>query len=61
MKDTMEKLVDGLLAEDENAIPWDYNWICACEQVEDSEYDTEGPDDILGPEQALKRAHPRPW
>ena len=42
-------------------IPWDYEWVSTCEQVGDSEYDEDGPDDILGPEEAIKRAHPRPW
>lgn len=42
-------------------IPWVHDWISACEQVGDSEYDADGPDDILGPEEALKRTHPRPW
>ena len=42
-------------------MPWVHNWISTCEQVRDSEYDEDGPDDILGPEEALKRAHPRPW
>ncbi len=42
-------------------LAWPHDWISTCEQVEDSEYDAEGPDDILGPEEALNRAHPRPW
>ncbi len=42
-------------------MPWVHDSISTCEQAKDSEYDGEGPDDILGPEVALKRAHPRPW
>ena len=42
-------------------LPWVHDWISTCEQVEDSEYDGKGPDDILGPEEALKRTHPSPW
>ncbi len=42
------------------SMPWVHEWIFTCERVEDSEYDEEGPDDILGPEEALVRVHPRP-
>ncbi len=42
-------------------MPWVHEGISACEQVEDSEYDVDGPDVILGPEEARKRMHPRPW
>ena len=41
-------------------MPWVHEWIATCEQVEDSEYKVDGPDEILGPEEALKRAYPPP-
>jgi hypothetical protein len=31
-------------------LPWGHDLISTCEQVEDSEYDTDGPDEILSPE-----------
>ena len=31
-------------------LPWEHDLISTCEQVEDSEYDTDGPDEILSPE-----------
>jgi len=31
-------------------LPWLHDWISNCEQVEDSEYDADGPDEILSPE-----------
>ena len=30
-------------------LPWVHDLISTCEQVEDSEYDTDGPDEILSP------------
>jgi hypothetical protein len=30
-------------------LPWEHDLISTCEQVEDSEYDTDGPDEILSP------------
>ncbi len=38
--------------------PWNYSSIVTCVQLEDSGFDEEGPDEILGPEEALSRAHP---
>ena len=37
--------------------PWLYPWLANCTRVDDSEYDEDGPDAILGPEEALSRAH----
>ena len=37
---------------------WPYAWLTTCTRVEDSEYDEDGPDAILGPEEALSRVHP---
>jgi len=31
-------------------LPWIHDLISTCEQVEDSAYDTDGPDEILSPE-----------
>ena len=42
------------------SMPWVNEWISTCERVEDSEYDEEGSDDILGPEEALVRVYSRP-
>ena len=53
----MAEMLPGL----EPLIPWLHERITTCEQAGDSEYDAEGPDDILGPEEALNRTHPRPW
>ena len=39
-------------------MPWRYAWLANCTQVEDSEYNEEGADAILGPEKALSRAFP---
>ncbi len=38
-------------------------WInsATCTHVEKSDFDEEGPDDILGPGRALSRAYPPPW
>ena len=39
-------------------MPWLYAWLANCTRVENSDYDEDGPDAILGPEEALSRAHP---
>ena len=38
--------------------PWRYDWLVTCELIEETEFDEEGPDTILGPKKALARAHP---
>ncbi len=37
--------------------PWLYAWLTNITRIEDSEYDEDGPDTILGPEEALAKAH----
>ncbi len=37
--------------------PWPYSWLATCERIEVSEFEEDGPDTILGPEEALSRAH----
>ncbi len=39
--------------------PWIHS--ATCTPVENSDFDEEGPDRILGPPEALSRAHPDPW
>ena len=39
-------------------LPWTYSWIVTCVQLEDSGFDKEGPDVILGPEEALSWVRP---
>ena len=41
-------------------VPWDYSWLVTCVRLENSDFDEEGPEAILGPEKALSRAHPLP-
>ncbi len=48
------KLSSGMVSK----TPWRYAWLANCTQVEDSEYNEEGADAILGPEKALSRAFP---
>ncbi len=38
--------------------PWLYSWLSTCERIEASEFEVDGPDTILGPEEALPRAPP---
>ena len=38
-------------------MPWRYPWLANCTRVEDSEYDEDGADVILGPAEALPQAH----
>lgn len=38
-------------------MPWLYPWLANCTRVDDSEYNEEGADAILGPDEALSRAH----
>ncbi len=33
--------------------PWLYAWLATCTRLEDSEYDSDGPDAILGPAEAI--------
>ena len=39
-------------------LPWYHEQIVTCERVVDSDYNEEGPDEILGPEDALAKARP---
>ncbi len=38
--------------------PWLFPWLATCERIEASEFEEDGPDTILGPEEVLSRAHP---
>ncbi len=38
--------------------PWLYSWLATCERIKVSEFEEDGPDTILGPEEALSKAHP---
>ncbi len=40
--------------------PWLYAWLTNIIRIEDSEYDEDAPDTILGPEEALTKAHQQP-
>ncbi len=33
--------------------PWLYSWLVTCERIKVSEFEEDGPDAILGPEEAL--------
>ncbi len=35
--------------------PWLYSWLATCQQIEASEFEADGADAILGPEQALSK------
>ncbi len=48
------ELVLGLEARE----PWSHDSLATCERLEESDFDEEGPDTILGPDEALARAHP---
>ena len=37
--------------------PWLYPWLTVCTRIEDSVYEEDGPDTILGPEEASSRSH----
>ena len=55
------RIVEGKLPSGKvPTMPWRYAWLANCTRVEDSEYDEDGPDAILGPEKALSRAFPVP-
>ncbi len=41
-------------------VPWGYPWLVTCVRLENSDFDEEGPEAILGPEKALSRVHPLP-
>ncbi len=38
--------------------PWNFSWLANCERIKVSDFEEDGPDTILGPEEALSRAHP---
>ncbi len=48
----------GLAGAKAPRLPWLYAWLVTCERLEESDFDEEGPDAILGPEEALARVHP---
>ena len=48
------KLSSGMVP----TMPWRYAWLANCTQVEDSDYNEEGADAILGPVKELSRAFP---
>ena len=35
--------------------PWLYSWLVNCTRIETSEFEEDGPEPILGPEEALSR------
>lgn len=38
--------------------PWLYSWLATCKRIEASEFEVDGPDTILEPEEASSRALP---
>ena len=38
--------------------PWNFSWLATCERIKVSEFEEDGPNTILGPEEALSKAHP---
>jgi hypothetical protein len=38
--------------------PWLYSWLATCTRLEASEFEEDGAETILGPEQALSKAPP---
>ncbi len=40
--------------------PWLYAWLTNITRIEDSDYDEDGPDAILGPQEALAKAQQQP-
>ncbi len=40
--------------------PWLFAWLTNITRIEDSEYDEDAPDTILGPEEALAKARQQP-
>lgn len=41
-------------------LPWIHSWLVTCVRLDNSDFDEEGPEAILGPDKALSRAHPLP-
>ncbi len=41
-------------------LPWIHSWLVTCVRLENSDFDEEGPEAILGPEKALSKARPLP-
>ena len=39
-------------------LPWNYSWLVTCVRLDNSGFDEEGPEAILGPEKALSKAPP---
>ena len=39
-------------------LPWAYKWLVTCERFAESGFEEDGPDTILGPEEALAKVHP---
>ena len=37
--------------------PWLYSWLATCTRIEASEFEEDGAETILGPEEALPKAH----
>jgi hypothetical protein len=40
--------------------PWLYSWLATCTRIEASEFEEDGAETIVGPEQALSKAHSPP-
>ena len=38
--------------------PWLYSWLATCTRIEASEFEEDGPETILGPQEALSTAPP---
>ena len=55
---TFGKSVELLRVEEIPLQPWNLSRFVTCEHVADSSFEEEGPDAILGPEEALARMHP---
>ena len=36
--------------------PWLYSWLSTCARIESSEFEDDGPDTILGPEEVFSKA-----
>ena len=51
-------IVSEMVLGVEAMIPWNYDWLVTCERTGESDFDEEGPDTILGPEDALAKARP---
>ena len=49
---------EKLLGTEVPRTPWLYSWLATCKRIEASEFEEDGPDTILGPEEALSKVPP---